>query len=160
MNFEFSIVGMPRSRTYWFSRLLTYGDVHCFHDFHAYKYKIPMRKRLGNASFTPWQRHTGKIVIIERDRVDAEVSYLNFIDEPTGREGKIFDACEDSIAQLEGLRINYDDINANIIHILNYIGVDIPMGRIDDYVEKALNSPDTHPSKSKVSYANILPATV
>ncbi len=154
MNFEFTIVGMPRSRTYWFSRLLTYGDVHCFHDFHAYLYKIPKRKRLGNASFTPWQRHSGKIVIIERDRIDAEVSYLNFIDQPTGREAKIFDACETALAELEGLRIHYNDINANIIHILNYIGVDIPMGRVEEYLDKTLNSPDTSVENSKVRYRN------
>ncbi len=153
MNFEFSIVGLPRSRTFWFSELLTYGDVHCFHDYHAYRYKIPKRKRLGNASFTPWQRHTGKIVIIERDRIDAEVSFLNYIDEPSGYEGEIFDKAEIFLRDLEGLRVPYEKINENIVKILDYIGVDIPMGRIEEYLSKSLNSPDTSEEASKVSYA-------
>jgi len=153
MNFEFSIVGMPRSRTFWFSELLTHGGVHCFHDYHAYKYKVPLRKRIGNASFTPWQRHTGKIVIIERDRIDAEVSFLNFIDEPSGLEGDIFDKAEIALAELEGLRVNYGEINARIIEILNYIGVDIPMGRVEEYLNKELHSSDTSEANSKAAYA-------
>jgi hypothetical protein len=153
MNFDFSIVGLPRSRTFWFSELLTHGGVHCFHDFHAYKYKIPLRKRLGNASFTPWQRHSGKVVIIERDRIDAEVSFLNFIDNPTGREGEIFDKAEIALKELEGLRVNYDEIDSRLIEILNYIGVDIPMGRIEEYLSTNLNSSDTSESSSKASYA-------
>lgn len=153
MNFEFTIVGMPRSRTYWFSRLLTYGDVHCFHDFHAYKYKIPLRKRLGNASFTPWREHTGKLVIIERDRIDAEVSYLNYVDEPTGMEGGIFDKCETALSELEGLRIPYDKINERISEILDYIGVDVSQDRIDYFVDNNCQSPDTSEAKSKVAYA-------
>ena len=153
MNFEFSIVGMPRSRTFWFSELLTYGNIHCFHDYHAYKYKIPLRKRLGNASFTPWQNHTGKIVIIERDRIDAEVSFLNYIDEPSGYEAEIFDKAEIFLKEMEGLRVNYDDIDARLIEILHYIGVDIPMGRIEEYLSINLNSPDTCESESKAAYA-------
>ena len=113
---------------------------------------VPLRKRLGNASFTPWQRHTGKVVIIERDRIDAEVSFLNFIDNPTGREGEIFDKAEMALDQLEGLRIPYDKINENIVKILEYIGVDIPMGRIEEYLSKSLNSSDTGEAKSKAKY--------
>jgi hypothetical protein len=153
VNFDFSIVGMPRSRTFWFSELLTYGGVHCFHDYHAYKYRDPLRKRIGNASFTPWQRHTGKIVIIERDRIEAEVSFLNFIDEPSGREGEIFDKAEAALSDLDGLRVKYNDINARLVEILNYINVDIPMGRVEEYTKRSLNSLDTSQDKSKASYA-------
>jgi hypothetical protein len=153
MNFEFSIVGMPRSRTYWFSELLTHGDVHCFHDYHAYKYSIPLRKRLGNSSFTPWQRHTGKVVIIERDRIDAETSFLNFVEKPTGREEMIFDRAEDALGHLEGLRVPYTEIDSRIIEILNYIGVDIPLGRIEEYLGRELHSPDTSQESSKAKYA-------
>lgn len=152
MNFEFTIVGLPRSRTYWFSQILTHGDVHCFHDFHAYRYKIPLRKRLGNASFTPWQEHTGKIVIIERDRVDAEVSFLNYIDHPVGNEEAIFDKAESSLSELKGLRIPFDRINERLVEILNYIDVDIPMGRIEEFLSMELNSPDTTESESEVAY--------
>jgi hypothetical protein len=153
MNFQFSIVGLPRSRTYWFSKLLSSEGVHCFHDFHAYKYKIPMRKILGNSSFTPWQKHTGKIVIIERDRIDAEVSFLNYVDNPDALlTGKIFDKAEESLAKLEGLRVPYDRINERLIEIINYIGVDVPMDRIERYIDKELHSPDTSESKSTVAY--------
>jgi hypothetical protein len=152
MNFDFTIVGLPRSRTYWFSELLTYGDVHCFHDFDAYKYKVPLRKRLGNSSFTPWRKHTGKMVIIERDRIDAEVSYLNFVDEPLGIEGEMFDKAEVFLNDLEGMRVPYDKINERIVEILNYIGVDIPMGRIEEFLGRELNSPDTSEENSKVAY--------
>ena len=127
--------------------------MHCFHDYHAYNYKTPLRKRLGNASFTPWQKHTGKIVIIERDRIDAEVSFLNYIDEPSGHESAIFDKAEDHLQKLDGLRVRYEDINARIFDILEYIGVDIPIERLSEFIDKPLNSPDTHESKSKVRYA-------
>jgi hypothetical protein len=153
MRFDFTIVGLPRSRTYWFSRLLTYGNVHCFHDYHAYKYKVPLRKRLGNASFTPWQEHSGRIVIIERDRIEAEVSFLNYIDEPIGFESQIFDKAEDHLSQLTGLRVRYEDINARIFDILDYIGVDIPIERLEEFIDKELHSPDTSPENSKVAYA-------
>jgi hypothetical protein len=153
VNFQFSIVGLPRSRTYWFSRLLTYGNVHCFHDFHAYKYKVPLRKRLGNASFTPWQRHTGKVVIIERDRIDAEVSFLNYVEKPSGREGEIFDKAELAMGHLEGLRVKYEDINTRIYEILDYIGVTIPFDRVIEFLDKEMHSPDTSQDNSKVAYA-------
>ena len=152
MNFDFTIVGLPRSRTYWFSKLLTYGDVHCFHDYDAYKYKVPMRKRLGNASFTPWLKHTGRLVIIERDRIEAEVSFLNYVDEPSGHESAIFDKAEDALHNLTGLRVRYEDINARIFDILEYIGVDIPIERLESFIDKELNSPDTSQEKSKVAY--------
>jgi hypothetical protein len=154
MNFQYSIVGLPRSRTYWFSQLLTFGDNHCFHDFHAYSYKIPKRKNLGNCSFTPWQKHTGKVIIIERDRVDAEVSFLNFIDKPDIElTEKIFDKAEESLTELEGLRIPFDRINERIFDIINYIGIDVPMDRIEKFLDMKLESDDTSEENSKVNYA-------
>lgn len=153
MNFQFSIVGLPRSRTYWFSKLLTFGGYHCFHDFHAYKYRVPLRKALGNASFTPWQRHTGKVVIIERDRIEAEVSFLNYVDEPDEElTGNIFNAAEKAMEGLEGLRVKYEDVDKRLDEILAYIGVSIPQSRIDEFKLTTLNSPDTSESNSKVAY--------
>jgi hypothetical protein len=155
MNFEATIVGMPRSRTFWFAELLTFGEYHCFHDFHAYKYPIPIRKRLLNSSFTSWLPHTGKIVVIERDRVEAEESFLNFVIEADPRlTASIFDACEESLkGYTDCLRIHYNDVSDSLPEILEYIGVSLPQSRIDEYMNKTLNSPDTSESESRFAYA-------
>lgn len=154
MNFAGTIVGLPRSRTFWFSELLTYGDAHCFHDFHAYKYPVPIRKRLFNASFTPWIPHTGNIVVIERDRAEAEESFINYLDSPdTVPVSAIFDAAESHLKMIDGLRIDYNDINGRILEILQHLGIDLPMGRIEEYLSINLNSSDTSEEMSKYAYA-------
>jgi hypothetical protein len=155
MNFIATIVGMPRSRTYWFSKLLTEGDVHCFHDYHAYNYPIPLRKHLFNSSFTPWLPHTGKIVVIERDRREAQESFLNFVENPDYRHiESIFDACETSLKDMDaGLRIDYNDVNERLPEIIDYIGLECDQSRMDEYKDKKLNSPDTSESESRFAYA-------
>lgn len=154
MNFEGTIIGMPRSRTFWFSELLTVGDTHCFHDYHAYKYAVPIRKRLFNASFTPWIPHTGKIIVIERDRDEAQRSFLNYVDDVDRcMAAAIFDAAQSHLQLIDGLRIAYNDINERIIEIINYLGVDVPMARIEKYINLKLNSPDTSEEASKYAYA-------
>jgi hypothetical protein len=155
MKFEATIVGLPRSRTYWFSRLLSHGDAHCFHEFDNYKYPIPIRKRLFNSSFTPWLPHEGKILVIERDRAEAQASFLKFVAKPDLMlVESIFDAGELSLDIMDaGLRIDYNDVNGRLPEILDYMGIDLPEHRISSFLNKELNSPDTSESESRFAYA-------
>ena len=52
-----------------------------------------------------------------------------------------------------GLRVKYDAINGRLPEILDYIEVNVPTQRINEYIDKHLNSPDTGIGKSKVAYA-------
>lgn len=154
MEFEGSIVGLPRSRTYWFSRLLTHGDIHCFHDYHSYEYDIPPDKRLFNSSCSPWNKQTGRLVIVHRDRDEAEASFKQFQNDtiPDIEVTRAFNLGAAILPKWSGLHVAYNDINDRIYEILLHIGVSFPSWWVDSMLTHNLQSTDNGVLPHKVRY--------
>ena len=153
MKFKAAVIGYPRSRTYWFSRLLTDGDYHCFHDYWAYHYPVPMDKIYLNASCFPMS--TGeeqKYVIIERDKEESKEAFKRFAQIPVPDIDLVYDALEESLAAKQGLRIRYNEIDSRIEEILDYMEVKLHPDRIKVYKDINLQSRDNGVDASEFPY--------
>jgi hypothetical protein len=143
MGFEASVIGLPRSRTFWFSRLLTMEGLHCYHDYHSYRYSKVKAGRVFNSSCAPWYPHTGKKVIIHRPRAEAEASFLAYTNRvPAEVVKQAFDLGERKLDRWEGLHVAYADINDRIVDILQYLDVKMSEERVQDFIGRNLQSSD------------------
>ncbi len=152
-KFHATIVGLPRSRTFWFSELLTHGDYHCFHDYHSYRYPPIEGKILLNSTPNPLTPIEGNTVVIIRDMKAAERSLLRFLEDPD--EEFIREAIELVASRLhliDGYRVRYEDINTNLPQILKHLDVEIPITRAKEFVAYNRQSKDTCEAKSPYPY--------
>lgn len=148
MQFQGIITGYPRSRTYWFSKLLSFGEYHCFHDYWAYYYDIPKGKILLNSSCWPAFITTDRVVIIERDKEEAKASFLRFVQEPFPMADQVFDHIEKTLETVQGLRVPYNRVDEEMDKILDWLGITLPDGRLEEYTGMNLQSPDNKTGKS------------
>ena len=142
-----SIVGLARSRTYWFSELLTYGSYHCFHCHPYYGEDIPEDKILLNSTCVPSDHHTGRVVVIERELEDSMNSFLKYIKAPLSQE--VFNAMYiNSLVSLEEAKkvaqlvVKYEDIDDKIWDILDCLNVTLPESWVRMMINTPLQSPD------------------
>jgi hypothetical protein len=143
---EATIIGLPRSRTFWFSQLLTHGDNHCFHCFPVYDSDAPKGKRLFNSTCYPYDGISGKLVIIERSVCDAHESFMRFGNNiPKGFGKKYHRALVNQfrfLQSLKGLHVKYDEINDRIGEILAYLGVTLPIEWIQQCLSTNMQTSD------------------
>lgn len=142
-----SIVGLPRSRTYWFSQLLTTGQYHCFHCYPYYDLAVPEDKILLNSTCAPFSGVGGDPVVIERDLEDSMDSFFRYAKIEIDRDHlrQLYKVTEDALNEVrrgKHLVVKYEDINDRLPEILDYMGVDIPEERIIEYIGLNLQSPD------------------
>jgi len=127
---ESTIIGLPRSRTFWFSQLLTHGDNHCFHCYPMYGDAIPIDKRLFNSTCHPSEGIIGKLVVIERPVPEAFESFMAFGQNlPKNFDRRYYRALvrqHKFIRSLSGFHVKYAEINDRLDEILAYIGVTLP----------------------------------
>jgi hypothetical protein len=129
MTNNFVITGMPRMRSAWFAAYLTQGDVLCYHE------AIHSEETLQTAGYS----HVGtadsgyilspdwieaapahKLVIVHRP-VDDVVRSLKGIGQSDTRW--LLEAMGPKLRQLEGLHIEFDDINDKLEDIHDYLGL-------------------------------------
>ena len=150
-----TLVGLPRSRTYWFSQLLTYQDYHCFHCYPYYKVEVPEGKILLNSTCVPYSGIGGDPVIIERDLEESVDSFLKFIKVPMSQLA-IESMYTHTMAALDELRakphldVKYEDIDDRLEEILAYMGVELPASRVLEFQKINLQTSDD--GSSSVSY--------
>lgn len=146
MEFHASIVGLPRSRTFWFSQLLTFAPYYCFHDWHSYRKATPANRILLNSSCSPWNKQTGKLVIIERDVNEALESFKRYADPSVVfDEGMLLDQFaigQECLDALEGMRVKFHQVDKCLPQILTYINVNLPQSYVRHMARHVLNSPD------------------
>jgi hypothetical protein len=144
--FEGTIVGLPRSRTFWFSQLLTYGDNFCYHCYPIYDKTIPEGKRLFNSTCYPYEGISGKLVIIERPVPEAVDSFMKFaLNTPKNFEKKLHRYAVNmsrELRQARGLHIKYNEINERLPEILDYLDVNLPDEWVDKCLKMNMQTPD------------------
>lgn len=156
MKVEGTVVGLPRSRTFWFSQLLTYGTYFCYHDYYSYKYpEPPDGKFIYNSTPNPYTPMDGKVVIIERDWFEAEDAFYRFIGRvaPIGYRG-LFEDWLLLLKKKQGLHVSYEDIDERIDEILAYLEIDLPRAWIDYLTTKNLQSTDDGTQPPEYPYIN------
>jgi len=144
--FEGTIVGLPRSRTFWFSQLLTQGNNYCFHCYPIYDKTIPEGKRLFNSTCYPYDGIAGKLVIIERPVPEAVDSFMKYAQNaPKNFDKKLYRAAvgiSKELRQARGLHIKYNEINERLPDILDYLDVSLPDEWITHCLNTNMQSPD------------------
>lgn len=124
---RFVITGLPRMRSAWFSAYLTTGDVFCYYE--AIKDSLPLNgyKHTGTADCgyllrPEWVESIGehKLVVIHRNLNDVLESA-----EELGLTANIelLPYLNDKLYELDGLHVDFDDINDRLLEIHNYIGL-------------------------------------
>ena len=124
---RYMIIGMPRSRTTWLANLFTTGDCICIHDpldrYGLAELDSIMPGRYVGISDTSLYLAGPKLlnsypcrkVIIHRDKSDIEKSLG-------------MDVLENGICNIEGLHVDFNDIDSRIEEIWNYC-LDIPFDK-------------------------------
>jgi len=130
--FHATIIGLPRSRTFWFSHFLTHGDYHCFHDYESYIYPEVKGKILLNSTPNALSKPVGNTVIIERDWREAMRSMQRFLVLPYNVQdlANCYMKMAEHLETLEGYRVKYEDINTRLPQILKHLDVQIPLNRL------------------------------
>ena len=142
-----TIVGLPRSRTYWFSKLLTYNEYHCFHCYPHYDEDVPSGKMLFNSTCIPFSGIGGDLIIVERDFRESVDSFINFIQTPISVK-EVENLYQHTYRELERLKslphmlIKYEDVDSRIYEILGRLGVDMPDSRVLEFINTNYQSPD------------------
>jgi len=130
----FFITGLPRSRTAWMAAFLTGGDVLCHHELMKF---CPTREcfyqafrhpkvRIGNSDsglpLTEFQRvfPDAPTVIIERDIEDV---YRSLHDIGIPIEMRWLVDMQERIAGLNGMRVEFDNLDRQLADICNHIGL-------------------------------------
>ena len=133
---RFYITGYPRSRTGWLANLMCYGTCLCLHDgLAAGKSCLDQIDRvagdgilhIGNSDsgYLLDQPPSGKVVLIERDRAEAEQSFLDYFSRfpypecgqpDKGRTKSAFDLMQSNLfilQQADGvLRVGFDALDS------------------------------------------------
>ena len=118
---RFAITGLPRSRTAWFSAYFTSCGFLCAHEgmngcASIAEYQNKMKAFEGNSdSGIPLYPFEGKMVIIERDKEEVKKSLSRFFDDVHS-----VDLLQERLDKLDGLRVNFEDINERLQEIHEY----------------------------------------
>lgn len=131
----FFVLGMPRSRTYWLSQFLG-----CTHEGLWYYPNYKEFLDTGQSDSTtcyPWIKDyikDYKKVVIHRDEEDVKKSLK-------GLFGIDFDCSSYDLDNIEGLHIQYDDINNRLEQIWDYCRDDeFPTKRAEIMKDQVLNN--------------------
>lgn len=152
MSKNFFLVGLPRSRTAWFSALFTTGCTVCHHDYFTYNPGNILLddEFIGTASPNPMHGVTYKdgsaIVKIERPIEEVYESSLAFI-EPQGDEFNnmywaALKIAQRALQELPGPMYNYYEIDDYIEEIWDHL-MPIPFQRDRYEIYKNLNIQST-----------------
>lgn len=118
---HFFIAALPRSRTKWLSNFLTYGGAFCCHE-GEYFDQASGYTYLGDANTTfclygvPCE---GPIVVIRRNKNDVIESLIRIFGYPD-KMPEIVGLLETGLNNINGLHINYNDINERLEEIWQY----------------------------------------
>jgi hypothetical protein len=134
---NFFITGLPRSRTCWFSKYFTHGDVYCWHEgMKGVKDKGKYFERMDSKGMAAIGNSDSglmlggyiegyPLVIIERDIDDVEQAMAG-IGYPDCRA--ILEYHARLMGKMRGLRVKFTDIDERLEEIHNYC-IDIPYDR-------------------------------
>jgi len=129
---NFLVLGLPRSRTAWLSNFLTYGDVTCTHEglngcntLQEYKEKFTNRSgdsNTGLALFDFEEQFLDFKTIIIDNTIDASVKFAK---EHYGADvAYTMNTLKDRLSSLDGLHVQYNDINNQLQEIWDYVSND------------------------------------
>jgi len=125
---NFFVLGLPRSRTAWFANFLTHDNNFCFHEaINGCRSIAEYRKKLGDngdsstgmALFNMNKMFPDSpILIIERDpKAAIEFCYKTYGE----YDPRAIYYLRDHLDNIKGMRVHYDDINANLKNIWEYL---------------------------------------
>jgi len=138
---KYIITGLPRSRTTWFSEYLTSCGSRCIHDGlngcgSLDEYLLKMQDYEGNSDSTAMFHGVDvPTVIIYRNKRDVEASVKNVFGVDTD-----FTPFLNKMDEINGLRVNFDDINKNLPEIHDFIGVKYDQKHAEQYIKKIIKT--------------------
>lgn len=127
---KFIITGFPRTRSAWFAAYLTSGTTYCYHEatFTDEDLDLPGYENVGSSDSgyllrPEWASRNmpDKTVIIHRDIDIVEASLKRIGVENTRM---LLETMEPALEQLEGLHINFDEINDRIEDVHDYLQIE------------------------------------
>lgn len=161
----FYVLGLPRSRTLWFSQFLSYGGVKCVHEhFTADRDAQHIDGIRGYIDTNPLlARDYGDspVLIIERDVESVIDSIYNAFDKPRGvkhfryairKYMAEYKKALDSLKPKNCLRIKYNEINHRILEIWHFLMPDIrpTYEHFNKYLKKVIKTPNRDIEKSLI----------
>ena len=160
----FFITGLPRSRTKWFSQYLTrHAETYCFHELlNQCRTKSEFYRAMelfsgihvGNSdcglAFSDFQEQwpDAPTLIIQRP-LDDVVASLEAIGLP-GQESICLHV-QRLLDNLEGLRVDFDDINERLPEIHDYLGIDYNRRIADTWIPIQVSDDCVHGSPEALS---------
>lgn len=138
----FFILGLPRSRTLWFSQLFTFDDIECKHEYfskHEKRDLIPGVRGYSDTNpliATDMDYGDSPVLIIERDIDDVIDSVSKAFDKPEGivcwhgaiaRYIDTYKYALDSVMPKNCLRVDFESINDSLPEIWKFLLPDIPV---------------------------------
>ena len=121
---KFVITGLPRSRTAWFAAYLTHGDVLCYHEAFYHHQQLEGAYHVGTAdcgyALRDWGIGKHGLVVIHRDYKDVAKSMraIGLVDEIG-----YLPILAERLQELDGLHIEYSEIDDRIEEIHDYLGL-------------------------------------
>lgn len=117
---RFVITGLPRSRTAWFSAYLTQGDVICYHEAIPDGIELNLNEGTADCGYAICPIPCEKLVIIHRDwrEVSRSLSDIGLPDEIG-----YLPILAEMLYDLNGLHVDFCDINDRLEEIHNYLGL-------------------------------------
>lgn len=143
---DFFILGLPRSRTMWFSSLFTCDGIFCAHEhFSSHKENELLYHVRGYSDTNPLMApdyRDSPLLIIERNIEDVIDSVYKAFDAPKGIKNwrhcikeymKVYKEALDKISPKNCMRVNFDDIDSKLGEIWKFLLPDIKSD--DDYLQ-------------------------
>lgn len=135
---NFFILGLPRSRTLWFSKFLSFGGVKCVHEhFSVHEQRALIEGVRGYSDTNPLMAYDfgdSPVLIIERDIEDVINSVYNAFDKPKAIHDlkqtitnymTVYKEALDNVKPENCLRVNFDNINYQLLEIWHFLMRDI-----------------------------------
>ena len=152
---NFFILGLPRSRTLWFTEFFCTGACECVHEHfssHQAAELIPgVRGYSDTNPLTVPDYGESPVLIIDRDLADVVSSCLNAFDKPDGvlnwpatvnNYMSVYKNALDKLEPKNVMRVNYNCINVLLREIWEFLLPDIPVDeqRIDFFKHKIVKT--------------------
>lgn len=152
---HFYILGLPRSRTLWFSEFLSFADVKCVHEhFSIHADRELLEGVRGYSDTNPLKARDygdSPVLIIERDIADVVDSVYNAFDKPKGIKDfkksisnyiNVYKKALDKITPKNCLRVPFNDINSQLLEIWHHLMPDIrpTYNHVIDYKDKIIKT--------------------
>ncbi len=152
---NFFVLGLPRSRTLWFSHFLSFGGVKVAHEHFSIHEKRDLidnvRGYCDTNPLTTIEYGNAPVLIIERDIKEVINSIYNAFDKPKGV--KCFKTCIsnymqvykqalDKIDPINTMRVKFSEINDHLGDIWGFLMPDIPINydHIKAYRDKIIKT--------------------